>query len=629
MAASLALKTAAALNRVTAVAQPVVAIPTQQNSLDDDVPFNKYTAPDCDPNTTTWRDSQPSATTPQSACHPAVLASIHESFAAVQPAFLQPEKQLRTFTQATLQHPQALKPHPSPQVQLARDREKLVLAKEANTNQISIVVDTRLLPANSVIWKAGKEADGAGFNYSAYAGVKSSWEQANSDKNKGYRTIKAFIDPRFISTICDNVTIDRSRYDAIQDSELLELLEVKLRPKDSTIYFMKINGFKISSNPADGSLSTRYCTFADAFMAVVSEARDAGTPLSNETVRTAFRSACNQDGLLKMWLGAEAWVGVQNAHQRIYNLLRQHEAHHLEQSLSSGIPMAAAAAQAVAVPSPAAAPAAPQRREYTPEQRREYQLAKQQQLFASQQQQQLLNQQLQQQNVTQQQIMANTVQQQVDLAVSSRMNQMLLPAQQPIHQQASPFASLMANNSLAFPRAAAQPMQPSQPAPASHPGLDSRGPNWHIHGPLLLCRVNPCSSLLFCQGCGLHGHSSADCRRRNQPGWNPSGYYCDRYPGSGPLPYPQPRPSVPYNQFALPAIAAPMPQQPPQSLQQPRIPPPPHSIVPGNPFPTPFKMNNTTRTPAPSVQPSAHVNASTQSPSTPSLSGAEPPAAQQ
>jgi hypothetical protein len=72
-----------------------------------------------------------------------------------------------------------------------------------------------------------------------------------------------------------------------------------------------------------------------------------------------------------------------------------------------------------------------------------------------------------------------------------------------------------------------------------------------------------------------------------------------------------------------------MPQQPPQSLQQPRIPPPPHSIVPGNPFPTPFKMNNTTRTPAPSIQPSAHVNASTQSPSTPSLSGAEPPAAQQ
>jgi hypothetical protein len=529
-------------------------------------------------------------------------------------------------------HFQAPKPHPSPQVQLARDREKLVLAKEANTNQINIMVDTGLLPANSVIWRGGKESDGAGFNYSTYAGVKASWEQANSDKNKGYRTIKAFIDARFISTICDNITIDRSRYDSIQDSELLELLETKLRPKDSTIYFLKINGFKISHDPADGSLSTRYCTFADAFMAIVTEARDAATPLSDETVRTAFRSACNQNQLLKMWLGAERWDGVQNAHQRIYNLLRAYEAHHLEQSLSSGIPMAGAAVQAVAVPIPAAppaAPAAPQRPQYTQEQRREYQLAKQQQLFASQQQQQLLNQQLHQQNVTHQQIMANTVQHQVDLAVSSRMNQMLLPAQQPSQQQAPAFVSPMANNSVMFPRAAAQPMQPIQSALALHPGLDSRGANWHVHGPLLTCRVNPCTSLLFCQGCGLHGHCSADCRRRNQPGWNPSGYYCDRYPGQGPLPYPQPRPSVPYNQFAQPATGAPVPQQSAQPLQQPRIPPPPQSLMPSNPFPTPFKMNNTTRTPAPLSQPPAHVNASTQSLSAPPLPGATSSAAQQ
>jgi hypothetical protein len=289
-----------------------------------------------------------------------------------------------------------LKPHPSPQVRLAQDREQLILAKETHSaNQINIVVDTGMLPANSIIWRAGKESDGAGFNYSAYAGVKASWEQANSDKLKGYRTVKSFIDPRFISTICDNISIDRTRYDSMQDSELFQLLEAKLRPKDSTIYFVKINSFKISANPADGTLSARYCTYADAFMAAVTEARDAGTPLSNETIRTAFRNVCNTNGLLRMWLGAEAWTGVVNAHQRIYGLLQAHEAYHLEQSLDSGVPIGGAVAAAPATAMPA--PAAPPRPVYTPEQRREYQLAKQQQLFTSQHQQQLLTQQMQQQ----------------------------------------------------------------------------------------------------------------------------------------------------------------------------------------------------------------------------------------
>jgi len=613
-AASLASKRVIAEPGMAAITQPIPAAPAQFTSQEHDMSFRKYDAPACDPNTTTWRDSQEVAATPQSACHPAVLASLKEAFIAAPPGHVQPQPMAIQKLPQTIgaDHAHIPKPHPSPQVRLAQDREKLVLAKEANfSNQISIVVDTGMLPANSVIWKAGKQTDGAGFNYSAYAGVKASWEQANSDKGKGYRTIKSFIDPRFISTICDNISIERSRYDLIQDSELLQLLEDKLRPKDSTIYYVKINCFKISANPADGSLSTRYCTFADAFMAIVSEARDAGTPLSDETIRTAFRSACNSDGLLRMYLGAEKWVGVQSAHQRIYNLLQSFEAHHLEQSLSSGTPMEAATARGADAASPAVTPAAPQRQIYTPEQRREYQLARQQQLFASQQQ-----------------VLANTVHQQVDLAVSNRMNQITLPVQQPAHQPAHIFAPPMANNSFAFPRPPVQPLQQTQLVSAPHPGLDSRGPYWHVHGPLLSCRVNPCTAFMFCQGCGLHGHCSADCRRRSHPGWNASGYYCDRYPGSGSLPYAQPKPAAPYNQFSQPAAGTQMLQQPVQPLQQPRIPPPPQHLTPSNPFPTPFKMNNTTRTPAP-PQSSVHVNASTQLSATPSLPGAAASADQQ
>jgi hypothetical protein len=609
-AASTALRKPIAAAGVTVVAQPVFSEQAQPVPQNQPILFPRYDAPDCDPNTTTWRDAQSPTATPQSACHPAVIASLKGAFTTVQPA---------------------LTPHPSPHVRLAQDREQLVIAKEANsTNQLNIVVDTGMLPANSIIWKAGKEIDGAGFCYSAYTGVKASWEQANSDKRKGYHTIKSFIDPRFISTICDNLTIERSRYDKLQDSELLQLLEDKLRPKDSTIYFVKINYLRISANDADGTLSDRYCTFANAFMSIASEARDAGTPLSDETVRTAFRTACNSNGLLRMWLGAEKWTGVQSAHQRIYNLLQAHEAHHLEQSLSSGIPIDRAVARGVVAATPAAAPAVSQRPVYTPEQRREYQLAKQQQLFASQQQQQqLLNQQLHQQNANHQQVLAHTVQQQVDLAVASRMNQMLLPAQQPMrHAAPAPtFAPPLVNNSLTFPRPAAQPTPLSQFPPMPHPGLDSRGPNWHVHGPLLNCRLNPCATLSFCQGCGLHGHCSADCRRRSHPNWNASGYFCDRYPGSGPLPYAGPKQPASYNQFSQPAAAAPMPQLLAQT-QQPRIPPPSPQRQPSNPFPIPFKMNNVTRTP---VHPpsSVQVNASTQASSAPSLPTATPSAEQQ
>ena len=569
---------------------------------------------------------------------------------AVHAPFIAPG-QPRAFSRPSA--PAALPINSSPAVCLAHDREQRRSAAE-NRQQIQIVVDTGMLPANSIIWKQGLEIDGAGFNYHAFSGVKASWEQANTDKAKSYHSFKSFVDARFIGTICSYIGVARSSYESTSDTELLQLIEAKLKPKDSTIYFVKINSLKISSAPTTpkDTLTMRYTAFADKFLATVNEAAEAGTPLLEETIKSAFKTACSVNPLLKMWLGAQKWTTVQATHQLIFSQLQTFEAHAIIKTLSesTGSTPAAPAGQVLAPPiaqppPPAAAPAQQpataqmQPRNYTPDQRREYALLKQQGLaqqqhLQMQQQQQQFAQQQQQQQAT-----VNSMQQSVDAALqrlgqaqpqtfaqmqyAAPFAQAQLPAQM---QYVAPIAQaqLPAQMQYAAPIAQAQlPVQmqfasPGLSPPTSvnyaqqniaatpHPGLDARGPNWHVHGPHLGCSRIPCGSTLFCQGCGMHGHSSADCRRAGRHSkWNAQGYYSDRYPGAGPLEYearpvqqahPQPTPSARQQQLATP---------------QPRIPPPPFQHQPAPAFPTPHKLNYMQRTPA-ATAPPATVNASTQ-----------------
>lgn len=484
--------------------------------------------------------------------------------------------------------------HSSPAVRLAQDREKL----KANEGQINIMVDTGILPSNSVIWKQGNEGDGAGFNYHAFSGVKASWEQANSDKKKSYHTFKSFIDARFISTICNYISLDRSHYDAITDSELLQLIEENLKPVDSTIYFMKVGRLRISNDPAGGSLSQRYREFADKFLATVNEAREAGTPLAEEAVKAAFKTACNDNLLLKMWIGAECWTTIQAVHQRIFKKLQSYEALDLCKTLSETPANSATVASAGRNPSQSQTSAQPPavRQHYSPEQRREYHLAQQQARAAEEQKrQQNFLQQNQLQQLNQQQIMANVVQNSVDSAFQ-RMNQLPPSTHIQMQQPTPPTNRQVAMNAV-------------QPPNQTHPGLDSRGPNWHMQGSHLSCRTNPCNATLFCQGCGTHGHHSAECRRRNHPHWNGQGYYSDRYPGMSSLPYQGP--PRPHQQLSQHSSAQPTPQ-PQQSTQQTRIAPPQAAPNPLSSFPTPHKLNNVQRTSMP-PSPAVHVNVSTQS----------------
>jgi hypothetical protein len=559
-----------------------------------------YDAPERVSHTTNYRSSELDMSTPASAVHARVIS------------LTAPERpRIPSLPQA----PAALPINSSPAVCMAHDREQRRSAAEQDKQQISIVVDTGLLPANSVIWKAGTEAEGAGFNYHAFSGVKASWEQANTDKKKTYNTLKSFIDARFIVTLCSYIGLDRTEYDATSDTTLLQLIEAKLKPKDSTVYFVKVNSLRISTDEKS-SLSVRYQAFADKFIATVGEARDSGRPLLEESVKTAFKFALNSNALLRMWAGAQKWTSLQDTHQRIFGELQMFEAHaHLDTlsktpAAAAGLaaaPLAAAPAPAPVPPPPPAAPAVQPnhvnpRLQYTPDQRRNFAL-EQQSKFA--QQQQLQQQQFaqQQQQSQQQQIMVNSMQQSIDSAVQ-RLNQ--IQAQPPVQvQHAAPAAQF----------AQLHYVQPTPPAPpavsAPHPGLDSRGPYWHVAGSHLGCRSGTCGTTLFCQGCGMHGHSSAECRRIRNPKWNTHGYYSDRYPGAAALAY-EARPMQQIFQQPGPPAG-----QQQIAAVQPRIPPPPFQQQSAPAFPTPHRMNFVQRTPLATdspatANPPVTANASTQ-----------------
>lgn len=554
------------------------------------------------------RSSEQDMSTPASAAHAPAPASAMAILSHIPPSVTM------------------LPPNSSPAVRLAQARELRSAAAASNPSApIKLIVDTGVLPANSVIWRQGAEADGAGFNYHAFSGVKASWEQANTDKDKSYHTFKSFIDARFISTICDYIGVERTLYDSTSDTVLLQKIEARLKPTDSTVYFVKLNGLRLSTALKDGSLSVRYQLFADKFLATVNEAREAGTPLLEDTIKTAFKSVCNSIPLLKMWAGAEKWTTLQAVHQRLFDQLQRFEAHALCKSLSETAATPEASQTPAQPPAPAppplppAAPAAHPRQHYTQEQRRDYALQKQVTATALAQQNQLTQQnqfqqqqfaQLQQQQQHQQQIMVNAMQHSVESALQRLGNSL----QQPLSNvqlaapatQAQPQTIMQFTAPITSPPVLANYAQPAA-AVTPHPGLDARGPHWHNHSHMLLCRNTPCGSTMFCQGCGMHGHSSAECRRRMHSGWNATGYYCDRYPGMGPLPY-ETSLGQPANQRQ--AQTPPVQQQ--LAPAQPKIAPPPFQQQrAGGGFPTPHRMNYVQRGASQATSP-VTANVSTQ-----------------
>ena len=72
------------------------------------------------------------------------------------------------------------------------------------------------------------------------------------------RTFKSLISQQLVPTICAETDIPLSDWDHISDRVLLEKIEARLRPKNSTDVINRLRELSISKDASKGTLSQRY-----------------------------------------------------------------------------------------------------------------------------------------------------------------------------------------------------------------------------------------------------------------------------------------------------------------------------------------------------------------------------------
>jgi hypothetical protein len=453
--------------------------------------------------------------------------------------------------------------HSSPAVRMAASRA--AQAQSAKSSATTVVV----MASNSsklLQWKAGSEKDCKGFYWSTKLAVQQAWEQYNTSEDMhSYRTFKSAIHCTMLPIICAELSMSRDQFDKVSDAELIDLIDKKLKPTGPADYLIKMRQIKFDTvEPSSTSLLHRYRAFAEPFLQLLAEATEAGCSINEESVKLAFKEQCRGSNLMMMWLQEDRWTNASAAHQRIMTHLKNFDTLVTLQSLDGrSFPKrptqeaqpAAAPIIPVALPQQqrshqqhqATVPAADQAVQqsqpyYTPQQRAEY---KRQKALAAQQP------------------LVQAFQPQVPQTS-------MMPAAQPARSVQQPNPLFHASPQLQANVMVSPP--PATVAPYVQPGLDHRGPHWHPIG--AKCRFTPCSSP-FCQGCGEHGHSAHDCKKRNKhANWNYNGYYADQRPGQGPLIYDGPA-KLPQQLPAPATPAAPAPTFPTPYNQAVRPAPPP------------------------------------------------------
>ncbi len=482
--------------------------------------------------------------------------------AIAQPVFQTPQQHQSLPTMAAAVSAPVLPPpsiatdyqtHYSPAVRMAAARaEQAQSARSAATTVVVMAANT----AKLLQWKAGEEKDCKGFYWSTKLAVQQAWEQHSVTEDiHGYRTFKSCIHCQMIPIICAELMISRTQFDAMQDADLIDRIDKRLKPTGPVDYLIKLRAIKFSHDTKD-TLLHRYRAFAEPFLQLCAEAHDAGCAINDESVKLAFKEACRPNNLMMMWLHEQRWSGATNAHRHIMENMKHFDTLSTLQSLNGNQAPAARQHQEAGNPNPqhnqqAASPAQPQQQPYySRAQREEFR---------------------RQQNGVQQQ----SGQPHAFPAASASTQQHLSQQQQqcaapnPLYQPQAPQQQRAQVNVMTPAPAAAA-------APYEHPGLDARGSHWHPLGSA--CRYSPCT-VAFCQGCGEHGHSAAQCKKRNKhANWNYSGYYAEQRPGQPALVYDGP---------------ARMPSQlpPAQQTAQPSAFPTPHQL---NAKPTPPPAAHTT-----------------------------------
>jgi hypothetical protein len=340
------------------------------------------------------------------------------------------------------------------------------------------------------------------------------------------KTFKSMIDPDLIPLICAECDLQEEKWEVLDDITLLSAIEDRLKPHDAMDFTVQLKRITFEKDESKGSLTQRYRMFAEPFLAKVSEAKAAGCQLTENVIKLTFSRAVSTSAILQGWLEQSKWVSAAETHRRITNNLKMVDAY---EALSG-------------------TPAGTQRQaQHQPQQQHQVQ---QQAGQGIQQQPAIPGQQPAQQH----QPRGARFNAQIAAAIH---NAMIQYQAQPQHQ-AGQHANY--NAAPAIPAANINLAQQARPALAlpAFPGLDGRGPSWHVHSQLLECRNFPCHSK-FCQACAVHGHTVDDCRKRafNNPGINTSGYWSEVRAGHAPLKQPKPANTINVATQAQPSFPTP------------------------------------------------------------------------
>jgi hypothetical protein len=341
------------------------------------------------------------------------------------------------------------------------------------------------------------------------------------------------IDPDLIPLICAECTLEEDDWEVLDDVTLLRAIEDKLRPHDAMDFTVQLKRLPFENDESKGSLTQRYRLFAEAFLAKLSEAKAAGCALQENVVKLAFGRAISGNAILQGWLEQNKWISASETHRRITNSLKMVDAYESLAGMNVRAQSAQQQQQHGGQPNPAA----------------HQQVAQQQVQHAHQQPVQ--QQHYQARTNARQQNFTNQVGAVVNAALSAYQQAQLQQRPATPMRQHTPAVGSGAMQQGADAGAFNAMTQTSGPLSLPpYPGLDNRGVSWHEHGPTLQCRYIPCTSM-FCQACGVHGHTVEQCRKRlfKIAGINMSGYWSEQRPTSGPMLLP-PRPPM---QFAAPA----------------------------------------------------------------------------
>jgi hypothetical protein len=317
------------------------------------------------------------------------------------------------------------------------------------------------------------------------------------------------IDPELVSTICAECGFEEDDWEMVDDVTLLSAIEEKLKPHDAMDFTVQLRMIKFDSNAAKGTLMQRYRLFAEPFLAKVSEAKAASCQLPENVVKLTFSRAISGDPILQGWVEQHKWTSVGEVHRRITQQLKMVEAYNTLTSIAPTqrhVPL-----PVVEIP---AQQATPQR---TPPAQN--------------------GQQQHPHNVRNPRFN--------DPHFNGRLQAMVHNAMA-AYQQGISHQQNRANGGAAQAAPAVGNMNAVQQerqfqALSPFPGLDARGPSWHLHSALLGCKQFPCNAP-FCQACGLHHHTADECRKRifKNPDINKSGYFSEQKPNSPPVRAPRP-----------------------------------------------------------------------------------------